>query len=333
VHAVEDTALLVQPEGDDKTRLEYRFGEVMDMPLFRRGNPSSPSSTPVPRRFLAVLSPGEPRRFEHGSGRVDLAEAILNDARPLATRVEVNRIWAQHFGKGIVRTTSDFGRQGDPPTHPDVLDALAEGFVAHGWSHKWLHRQIVESATFRQSSRDRPDGKEQDPDNRNLWRMNRRRLDIEPYRDAILAATGRLDDRLYGPSLSFDDPENVRRTIYGKIVREEQHAMLRLYDFPESSAHSPHREQTTTPLQQLFVLNGPLFLRQSEMLAAEFLAEGPAASHALVPTVYLRLFQRHPTAREQELAEDFLAGGPLAKERLAALVQALLATNEFLFID
>lgn len=333
VHAVEDTALLVQPEGDDKTRLEYRFGEVMDMPLFRRGSPNSPSPSPVPRRFLAVLSSGEPRRFERGSGRIDLAEAILHDARPLATRVEVNRIWAQHFGKGIVRTTSDFGRQGDPPTHPDVLDALAEGFVAHGWSHKWLHRRIVESATFRQSSRDRPDGKERDPDNRHLWRMNRRRLDIEPYRDAILATTGHLDDRLFGPSLSFDDPVNERRTVYGKIVREEQHAMLRLYDFPEASAHSPHREQTTTPLQQLFVLNGPLFLKQSHALADALIAQVPASSHALIDAIYLRLLQRRPTARENELAEAFLADSPPSKERLAAFIQALLATNEFLFID
>jgi cytochrome c553 len=333
VHAVEDTSLIVQPEGDDKTRLEYRFGEVMDMPMFRRGNPSAPTETTVPRRFLTVLSPGEPHPFEHGSGRLDLAEAILNDARPLATRVQVNRIWTQHFGKGIVRTPSDFGRQGEPPTDQNLLDAVAAGFVSHGWSHKWLHRRIVESATYRQSSRETAQGKERDPDNRNLWRMNRRRLDIEPYRDAILAAAGQLDDRLSGPSLNFDDPANLRRTIYGRVVREEQHSLLRLYDFPDASSHSPNREQTTTPLQQLFVLNGPLFLRQSAVLAEQLGTPSPATMQTSIDDLYHRLFQRDPTDRERQLAQSFLTENIAAPGKLAAYVQALLATNELLFLD
>ncbi len=327
VHAIEDTTLIVQPEGDDKTRLEYRFGEVTDMPMFRRGNPSQPTDAKVPRRFLTVLSRGEPRRFEQGSGRLDLADALLTQALPLTARVQANRIWAQHFGKGIVRTPSDFGRQGEPPTHPELLDALASGFVSHGWSHKWLHRRITESATFRQTSSQTKFGESHDPGNQLLWRMNRRRLEIEPYRDAILAAAGQLDDRMSGPSHSFDDAVFLRRTIYGKVVREEQHAVLRLYDFPDASAHSPNREQTTTPLQQLFVLNGPLFLEQSAKLAEHVAAE------TAIDVLYQRIFQRSPTAREQQLAEKFLAESKSSPVRLAAYVQALFTTNEFLFID
>jgi len=331
VHAVEDTALIVQPDGSEKTRLEYRHGEVMDMPIFKRGNPSSPTVSMVPRRFLSVLSPEEPARFRHGSGRLELANSILNDARPLASRVQVNRIWAQHFGKGLVRTTSDFGRQGDPPSHPELLDAVAAEFIAHGWSHKWLHRRIVESATFRQTSRTHSAGVEQDPDNRLLWRMNRRRLDIEPYRDAILQASGRLDDRLYGPALSFDDGQNLRRTLYGKVVREEQHSMLRLYDFPDASAHSASREQTTTALQQLFVLNGPLFRDSAAVASGTNVA---LDSRTMIMASYQQLFQRSPTARELELGETFLSHDqPDVTGRRQAYLHALLGANEFLFID
>lgn len=331
VHAVEEMALIVQPEGEDKTRLEYRFGEHRDLPLFRRGNPSQPSPEPISRRFLAVLSHGEPHHFEHGSGRLDLAEAILRDARALSSRVEVNRIWGQHFGKGIVRTTSDFGRQGEPPINAALLDALASGFVAHHWSHKWLQRRIVESATFRQSSRETSTGKERDPDNHYLGRMNRRRLEIEPYRDAVLMVAGQLDDRMYGPSLPFDDPGNDRRTIYGRVVREEQHSMLRLYDFPDASAHSPHREQTTTALQQLFVLNGPLF--QNAAASATQIQQSKTP-RTLIETCYRQLFQRNPTEQELRLGLNFLSGhADETATRERAYVHALLSSNEFLFLD
>ncbi len=328
VHAVEDTLLIVQPEGDDKTRLEYRHGEVADMPIFRRGNPSAPMNTVVPRRYLSVLSPAEPQRFQKGSGRLELANSILTASQPLASRVQVNRLWAQHLGKGIVRTLSDFGRQGEPPTHPELLDALAAQFIEHGWSHKWLHRRIVESATFRQSSRPSPEGEERDPDNKLLWRMHRRRLDIEPYRDAILAASGRLDDRLYGPSLTFDDALNVRRTLYGKVVREEQHSMLRLYDFPDASAHSPGREQTTTSLQQLFVMNGPLF-RDSAVAAVQ--AVNSQDAQRFVEESYRRIYQRMPSQRELELGMNFIVASDEASKQ--AYLHALLGSNEFLFLD
>lgn len=330
VHAVEDMTLIVQPQGEHRTRLEFRHGEVMDMPIFRRGNPSAPMANVVPRRFLSVLSPEQPPRFQRGSGRLELATSIIQASQPLASRVEVNRIWAQHLGKGIVRTLSDFGRQGDPPSHPDLLDALAAQFIAHGWSHKWLHRRIVESATFRQSSQQSKAGEERDPANKLLWRMNRRRLDIEPYRDALLAASGRLDDRMSGPSLAFDDAGNVRRTLYGRVVREEQHSMLRLYDFPDASAHSPGREQTTTALQQLFVLNGPLF-RDCASAALETVGSDSGEVRRFIEASYRRLFQRMPTEREIQLGLMFLLEADAVKKR--AYLHALLGSNEFLFVD
>ncbi len=334
VHAVEDNTLIVQPEGADKTRLEYRVGEVTDVPMFRRGNPSNPAGAAVPRRFLTVLCADQPEPFRYGSGRLELADAILTTARPLATRVLVNRIWSHHFGKGIVRTPSDFGRQGEPPTHPELLDALAAGFVEHGWSHKWLHRRLLESAAFRQSSRSRPDGEQLDPENKWLWRMSRRQLEIEPYRDAVLAASGQFNDQMYGPSLPFDDAANLRRTIYGRVVREDQHVMLRLFDFPDAATHSPARDQTTTPLQQLFVLNGPLFLGQSAVAARTLAELGGHEKQRFVESAYRRLFLRMPTDRELQAGQEFLSGdAPGEERRRQAYLQALLGSNEFLFVD
>lgn len=337
-HILREASIYVLPEGDELTRLEYRENEPRDLPIFRRGNPQNPGPI-APRRYIEVLSSNPDSRFTQGSGRAELAEAMLKESTGLLARVFVNRIWAQHFGAGLVRTPSDFGTQGDRPTHPELLEYLAYEFVANGWNIKWLHREILTSRTWMQSSNFRPDGEERDPENKFLWRMNRRRLDIEMWRDAILAANGRLDLRIGGPSLSIDDPANVRRTLYVTVAREELHHMLRMYDFPEASSHSPRREPTTTPLQQLFVLNSPWMEEQAAALRDRLVPANDAAEtqdiNAIVRQSYRTLFGRWPNDQELQVAQTFLNAdqAPVSRERWAEYLQVLLGINELYFVD
>ena len=334
-HVLREASLYVQPDGADRTRLEYREGEFRDLPVFRRGNPSNPGEV-VPRRFLKVFQPVEESRFTQGSGRAELAESLLTQSQGLVARVIVNRIWDQHFNAGLVRTPSDFGAQGDRPTHPELLEYLAAEFVSHGWDLKWLHREILLSAAYRQSAAFREDGNLVDPANHFLWRSNRRRLDIEMWRDATLAVCGKLDLKMGGPSQPIDDLNNVRRTIYVKVEREELHPMLRMHDFPEASSHSPRRDPTTTPLQQLFVLNSAWMEQQSSALYERL---KPIDSHQeRLRTCYRLLFTREPTAQELELSAQYLQADSAASEAEQAArwndyLQALLGLNEFHFVD
>ena len=287
------------------------------------------------RRFPAVLQRTEPSPYTSGSGRRELANQLLTDAQGLVARVVVNRIWGQHFGEGLVRTPSDFGSQGDRPTHPELLEHLAHEFVAHGWDIKWLHRQIVTSATWRQSSAFREDAYAVDPANHFLWRFNRRRLDLEMWRDAVLAATGRLDQSMGGPSLAIDDPKNVRRTIYVTVAREELHPTLRMHDFPEASSHSPRREPTTTPLQQLFFLNSPWMKEQSAALLTRL--QPFESADARIELAYLLLFGRKPGAEEIAVGLEFInaegSGSNDMNQRWVDYLQSLLSLNEFHFVD
>ncbi len=329
--AVEDASLLVLADGPHRTKLEYRPGEAQDVALQVRGNPANLGPV-VPRRFLTVLSPGTPPPFRQGSGRLDLARAIVTDAAPLTARVIVNRVWKHHFGSGLVETPSDFGSQGARPTHPELLDHLAERFVAHGWSLKWLHREILLSEMYRQSSG--PDERKQaiDPDNRWLWRMNRRRLEVEAWRDAMLAASGTLSLQRGGPSLDLGDPRNNRRTVYGTVKRRELSDLLRLHDFPDPTMHSPGRIPTTTPLQQLFTLNSPFVQQQSAALARRLAAEAPDGLDRRVQRACWLLYGRPAKESEITLAREFLTAAepPILWQEYA---QVLLGSNEFLFID
>ncbi len=188
--------------------------------VFQRGNPGRRGEN-VPRQFLACLA-GEARRpFEHGSGRLELARAIVDPANPLTARVMVNRVWALHFGAGLVRTPSDFGLRSDPPTHADLLDYLAARFMESGWSIKWLHRQIMLSDVYRQASNDRPDARLIDSDNRLLWRANRQRLSWEALHDSLLAVAGTLDLTPGGRAVELlSDPFARRRAVYGLVDRQ-----------------------------------------------------------------------------------------------------------------
>jgi hypothetical protein len=187
-------------------------GQGRDLAIYLQGNPTKLGNV-APRSMPVVFTGGERKPLPtKGSGRADLAAAIASRDNPLTARVIVNRVWRSHFGFGLVRTPSNFGQLGDRPTHPELLDDLAVRFMDSGWSLKTLHREILLSATYQQSSDFRRDAAEIDPENRLLWRMNRRRLEVEPWRDAMLAVTGELDRTIGGPPLDLASGGNHRRT-------------------------------------------------------------------------------------------------------------------------
>jgi len=294
-----------------------------------RGNPGTLGEE-APRRFLAVLAGDESPEFKKGSGRLDLAKAIASKNNPLTARVFVNRVWMHHFGRGIVGTPSNFGALGERPTHPELLDHLAALFVANGWSIKWLHREIVLSSTYQSATSHDERNAAVDPDNKLLWRMNRRRLEVEPWRDAMLSVTGNLDPAVGGPSAELSSPDHRRRTLYGAVSRHNLDPVLRLFDFPDPNLTSDRRPVTSVPLQQLFVLNSEFMARQAKAFAARVRDAEPTDS-ARIRHAFLLAYGRPPTDREIQLGEDFLAGGsPNAWEKYA---QVLLSANEFAFVD
>jgi Protein of unknown function (DUF1549)/Protein of unknown function (DUF1553)/Planctomycete cytochrome C len=331
--AVRDAGLWVNGSDPAWTMLDYQPGAARDLPVFLRGNVANPGSI-VPRRFLAVLSPGHPKAFGSGSGRKQLADAIVGDAAMLAGRVIVNRVWGWHFGRPLVTTPSNFGKLGDPPSHPDLLDDLTARFIAGGWSLKALHREIVVSSTYRQSSRSDASAQATDPENKWLGRSNRRRLEVEAWRDAILQTSGAIDLRMGGPSGNLEDADFRRRTIYGKVSRQRVADILRSFDFPDANRHSEGRDATTTPLQQLYFLNSPFLLAHSERLAGRIL-DGQPSPVEFVEALYRAVLQRKPSMVEIERALRLVddEGGPETHAAWAVLAQALLISNEFLFTD
>ncbi len=330
--AVIDCGVWVDGSTPTVTRMDLRPGEPRDLPVFIRGNVANPGRT-VPRRFLAVFEQGEPQAFVHGSGRLELAKKIVGEAGPLAARVWVNRVWGWHFGKHLVRTPSDFGTQGQKPTHPDLLEDLAARFVANGWSLKWLHREIMLSAAYRQSSRLVEEFSKTDPTNRWIWRMQPRRLDVEAWRDSILQASGELNLAMGGPSSAVDSVDPARRSVYSTISRGRLHPVLQLYDFPVATQHTPQRQVTTTPLQQLFVLNSGWIQERGRGLSKA--VDGIANRSERVVALYRRTLARDPTDRESELALEYLDArrAEVGREPWEEYAHSLLATNELSFLN
>ena len=275
--------------------------------VFRRGNQNDLGEH-VPRRFLQVLSRPDRRPFAHGSGRLDLARAIASPENPLTARVMVNRVWHHLFGSGLVETTSDFGTRGAAPTHPELLDHLAATFVQDGWSIKRLIRRIVLSDVYQQSSAEQAGALRKDPENRLLWRMNRRRLDFEVQRDSLLAVAGRLDTTVGGRSfLLASVPSVPRRTLYSFVERQRTLPSIRSFDMADPALHTPKRHLTTVPQQALFMMNSPFIAEQARAFAATIAQETAGSDEDRIESAYQGIFGREPTPGEVQLGLRFLS--------------------------
>jgi hypothetical protein len=277
----------------------------------------------APRRFLEVLSgPGEPELWTSGSGRLQLAEAVAR--QPITARVAVNRIWMHLLGRGLVGSPSNFGKYGDRPSHPELLEYLAARFVEQGGSTKKLVREIVLSQAYQRSSVSNAANEGVDAANKWYWRAHRERLDAESLRDSLLFVSGSLEPAIGGASEELT-AESVRRTVYGRVSRFKLNDTLSLFDFPSPSITSEKRNVTHVPLQRLFFLNNELVRRQASALAARIEKEG---GDDRLRYAYRLLFSREPSAQEQALGADFLNDGGWRQ-----LAQVLLSSNEFLFVD
>lgn len=303
-----------------------------DLHVFLRGNTETKGDL-VKRRFLKVLTQNEPKSFTQGSGRLELAEAIADPNNPLTARVIVNRVWSIFFGRGLVATPSNFGQLGSLPSHSELLDDLAVRFMENNWSIKWLVRELVLSSTYQQNSQIISRNELIDPTNIYLWRMNRRRLSVEQWRDSILAASNNLDRR-GGESLELTDAKNVRRTIYGRVSRKKLSDILIQFDYPDANVHSAKRSDTTTAIQKLFIINSSFMVEQAKGLAKRITGDSSATDLTHIQSTYALLYNRQPTREETDLGLAFLrlpAEGKLT--RWEQYSHALLAANEMMFVD
>jgi mono/diheme cytochrome c family protein len=275
--------------------------------VFVRGNPNN-TGPKVRRQFLGILSGDKREPFTKGSGRLEFARAIASTKNPLTARVMVNRVWMYHFGAPLVRTTSDFGLRSDPPMHPELLDYLASEFMANGWSLKKLHRLIMLSSTYQQSSEDNSRNAKIDPGNEFLWRMNRRRLDFEAMRDTLLATSGKLDRTMGGHAVDITtEPFAARRTVYAFIERQNLPGIFRTFDFASPDTTSPQRFYTTVPQQALFLMNSPFVVEQTRSLLARPEIKSPRDDQQRIERLYRIAFQRAPDRDELAVARRFLS--------------------------
>ncbi len=319
----------------------------------------------VPRSFVQVaMWSGPPQLGYRASGRLEMADWIANEKNPLTARVMVNRLWQHLFGAGLVRSVDNFGLRGELPSHPELLDYLATRFMDQGWSVKKIIREIMLSETYRQSSAHVGKAAEADPENRLVWRMNRRRLEGETIRDSVLALTGSLDERRGGPSLPLEVPGNLnvgkpvefrddaklpdellkRRTVYLPVLRKSQHKsldILNLFDFPDVNQVNGARSVTTVPTQALYLINSPFLQEQAKqlsILAAEHATSGPARVQWLIERVLGRVAVPADQSRASEFLTSFAAelkaSGEANPEATAwaRYCHSLLVSNEFLYL-
>ena len=313
--------------------------------VFVRGNPANPGPN-VPRQMLQIVAGEKRQPFSQGSGRLELARALASRDNPLTPRVIVNRIWLHHFARGIVTTPSDFGLRSDPPSHPELLDYLATYLMKNDWSLKSLHRLILLSSTYQQSSSEAParGGKSRetiDPENRLLSKFPRQRLDFESMRDSLLFVSGQLDSTIGGHAVDIvKDSPAPRRTIYGFIDRQNLPGLFRTFDFASPDSSSPQRFYTSIPQQALFLLNSPFVVDQARNLLGKPGFKDLARDEEKLDWLYHEVVQRAPAEDEIKMALQFLKSqdvpatpgekhpGPWEK-----YAQVLLLSNEFAFVD
>jgi cytochrome c553 len=286
----------------------------VDQKVHVRGNPMREGAV-VQRRFLPVLYDEDPAPLTRGSGRLDLAEAIVHE--PITVRVIVNRVWKWHFGTGIVDTPSNFGKLGERPTNPELLEYLAQSFIDDKYSIKALHRRIMLSAVYQLGSADSAMNAAKDSGNRLYWRANRRRMSAEQIRDSVLLVSGALEEKMSGPSIALT-PEATRRTVYGKVSRYKLDPFLQLFDFPAATISAEQRFTTNVPLQRLFFMNSD-FVQQHAEKIARTLQDEPDNKSRIVKA-YRLVFGREPQPAEIAAGLEYLAAEPLRAydERKAA---------------
>jgi mono/diheme cytochrome c family protein len=309
-----DRMLINNPAAPSYTVVLKDRGTIRPNRILRRGNPASKIGF-VDRHFLSLIDGPSPKPFTHGSGRRELAEAIVDPNNPLTARVWVNRIWQHHFGTGLVRTPSDFGIRAENPSHPELLDWLAKQLITSGWSTKAIHRLIVMSNAYQQRSTGPIDpaahhrAEQIDPDNRLIWRMNVHRLSWEEFRDTLLADAGQLDRRMGGRATDLfagQGTANHRRTMYGIVDRQFLPSVLRMFDFANPDLSIPARSETTVPQQALFSLNHPMMADKSRALVTHAKLNEVDDEAEKVRRLFRTTFQREPTSTEREAALTFV---------------------------
>lgn len=296
--------------------------QAANVKVFLRGSPYN-FGEEAPRAFLSIFSPGDPELFKQGSGRMELAEAIVK--QPLSMRVIVNRVWRWHMGSGIVDTPNNFGRVGDPPSNPELLDYLAAQFVDGGMSIKALHKQILLSRTYQLSTATDQTTAAKDSDNRLYSHANRKRLEAEGIWDSLLTASGKLDlSKVGGPSEEYGD-HMVRRGVYGSISRVFPNNFETTFDLPTPTFSAEKRYATNVPLQRLFFLNSPFVEQQADGVARRVVDAG--SDEAQVRKAFAIVFQREPTSEEMQASLDFLHH-PVAETPRASASNSIAAKPE-----
>jgi len=320
-------------------------GNATNLPIFVRGNHERPGEI-QPRHFPRALSDGKPIS-DKVSGRLELAQWIANRNNPLTARVMVNRVWRWHFGRGLVTTPDNFGKLGVKPSHPELLDWLAAWFAENGWSVKKLNALILNSATFQMSSMPNAAALEIDPTNVLMSRAPLRRMEAEPLRDSLLQISGQLDLKVGGTIWTFENYKLVfnhtsedtttynsnRRAIYLPVIRNHVYDLFELFDFPDPGTVNGNRADTTIAPQSLYLMNSPLVLRTCATMAKQLLAEKKLNNTERVEWLYVKVYNRKPTANESKRAVAFV--NEFCQERQAswqALCQALVSSNEFLYL-
>ncbi len=314
--------------------------------VFLRGNHMALGESVKPG-FLSAISEGSSEfKYQPGMRRLALAQAIVSPDNPLTRRVIVNWIWQQHFGQGLVRTTDDFGTRGTPPSNPELLDFLATKFLAEGWSVKKMHMHIMLSDAYRLASVEVNDSREIDPENEQLWRMPRRRLDFESMRDSMLKVSGELDLSIGGRPIDFStSPSSRRRTVYGFVNRDIVSNLSSTFDSANPNACTLKRPDTLVPQQTLFALNSDFIQERAARLATLVMETDLADNPARVQWLYRRIHSREANDDEVELACRFVearavtgdsaieATDQATQRRWESLAHAMLASNEFSFVD
>ena len=321
-----------------------QFVEAEESRFLYRGDPMAERESVNPGGVTYVGAPLQlASDTPEQQRRIALAAWLADENNPLTARVMVNRIWHYHFGRGLVETPSDFGVMGADPSHPELLDWLALTFVRDGWRPKALHRRILLSRTYRQSSAPRPEALKIDADARYLWRFPPRRLEAEPIRDTVLQTSGVLDLAMGGPGYSVFKPnENYvrvydpkdefgpaewRRMIYQNKPRMEQDETFGIFDCPDGAQNQPKRNASTTPLQALNLLNSP-FMNQQARLFAERLTEEADAPMAQAERAFQLAYARSPQRDERKASAEFIE-----QHGLELFCRALYNTNEFLYLN